>query len=49
MVFPEGEESADEPWRPADGGDIHLDVRSAPRQYGGEEAGAKRVISGVDG
>ena len=46
---PEGEESADEWWRPAGRGAVQVDGRSAPRKDGGGEAGEKRVRSGVDG
>ena len=48
MGYQAGEESADEHWRPAGGGDIHVDDRSAPGRDGGVEVGAKIERSGVD-
>ena len=48
MGLPTREESADEKWRLAGGGTVQVDGRSAPRQDGEGEAGAKRVRSGVD-
>ena len=46
---PAGEESADERWRPAGGGAVQVDGRSAPGRDGGGESGTKRMRSGIDG
>ena len=39
LVCLEGEESVDEWWKPAGGGSVQVDDFSAPRLYGGGEAG----------
>ena len=49
LGYPEGEESADERWRPVGGGAIQVDSCSAPGRDGGGEACAKRERISVDG
>ena len=43
-LTPAWEESADERWRPTDGGDVQVEGSSETRQEGGEEEGATREI-----